>query len=136
STPENEEILENVGVPREAGENIISVVRNNFISAETKRTAIRNFITRYDTLSESRYLLSPFQLKEAIGKIPFGERFVGLYHFHNGIDQPPSTGDIEQSLRKRQLVMTFSEAGWRLYDVVKGDLKQIDVTVDKGRQAG
>jgi hypothetical protein len=27
--------------------------------------------------------------------------------------------------------MTFSEAGWRLYDVVKGDLKQIDIAVDK-----
>ncbi|MGH7830664.1 MAG: hypothetical protein ACREP8_10850, partial [Candidatus Binatia bacterium] len=39
STPENEEILEKVGVPREAGEKIISIVQNNFISAETKRTA-------------------------------------------------------------------------------------------------
>jgi hypothetical protein len=27
--------------------------------------------------------------------------------------------------------MTFSEAGWRFYDVVKGDLKQIDIEVEK-----
>jgi hypothetical protein len=131
SRQENQEILEKVGVRQGTPEKIISLINNGLISTDDKKKIIRNFLGMYDALSYSRYLLSPFKLKEEIGKIPFGERFIGLYHFHNGINQPPSAGDIEESLRKRQLVMTFSEAGWRFYDVVKGDLRQIDIEVEK-----
>ncbi len=128
---ENQEIFEKVGVPLKWVETLSTVLDSRRMTDSVKQSLIDNFIETFEALSESRYLLSPYQFKEALGKVPLGERFVGLYHFHNGMNEPPSAIDIEQSLRKRQIVMTFSEKGWTLYDVDKQDLRRIDIDVDK-----
>lgn len=131
SSKEDQEILEKVGLEKAWIENVISIMNKESLSESVKGTLIGNFIDLYGALSESRYLLSPYQFKEALGKVPFGERFVGLYHFHNGMNEPPSHIDVEQSLRKRQIVMTFSPDGWTLYDVAKQNQQKIDIAIDK-----
>lgn len=128
---ESQEVFEKVGVQLKWRTDLISVMKSKRMTDSVKRTLIDNFIETFEALSESRYLLSPYQFKEALGKIPFGERVVGLYHFHNGFNEPPSPIDIEQSLRKRQIVMTLNKQGWTLYDVAKQDLRRIDIDVDK-----
>lgn len=130
SSKEDREILEKVGLENAWVENVVSIMKNDRVSESVKGTLIKNFIEMYGMLSESRYLLSPYQFKEALGRVPFGERFIGLYHFHNGMSEPPSNIDIEQSLRKRQIVMTFSPGGWTLYDVAKQNLQRIDIEID------
>jgi hypothetical protein len=131
SDKEAEEIFEKVGVQQKWKTDLVAALKSERLTDSVKWILIDNFIDTFEALSESRYLLSPYQFKEALGKIPFGERVVGLYHFHNGFDEPPSPIDVEQSLRKRQIVMTLNKEGWTLYDVVKEDLRRIDIDVDK-----
>lgn len=128
---EAEEVFEKVGVQPKWRTELASALKRERMTDSVKQTLIDNFVNTFEALSESRYLLSPYQFKEALGRVPFGERFVGLYHFHNGLEEPPSPIDIEQSRRKRQIVMTLSKEGWTLYDVAKEDLKRIDIDVDK-----
>jgi len=128
---EAEEVFEKVGAVKKWRTDLVSALESQRLADSVKRTLIDNFIDTFEALSESRYLLSPYQYKEALGRIPLGERVVGLYHFHNGFNEPPSSIDIEQSLRKRQIVMTLNQKGWTLYDVAKEDLRRIDIAVDK-----
>jgi hypothetical protein len=46
------------------------------------------------------------------------------------MNEPPSDIDVEQSLRKRQIVMTFSKKGWTLYDVAKENIQKLDIEID------
>lgn len=131
SAKENHEIFEKVGLQQRWVTDLTALLRSDRVADQMKETLIDNFIETFEALSESRYLLSPYQFKEALGKIPFSDRFVGLYHFHNGFNEPPSAIDVEQSLRKRQVVMTLSQNGWILYDVSKQELKRIDIEIDK-----
>ncbi|GEM_PF-1356232 len=128
---ENQEVFDKVGVQQKWLENLVSALKSDRLTDSVKQTLIDNFMVSFEAFSESRFLLSPYQFKEALGKVPMGERFVGLYHFHNGFHEPPSAIDIEQSLRKRQIVMTLSERGWTLYDVDKENLHKVDIDVDK-----
>lgn len=128
---EAQEVFEKVGVQQKWRSDLVSALGSERLTDPVKQILIDNFIDTFEALSESRYLLSPYQFKEALGRIPFGERIVGLYHFHNGFNEPPSSIDIEQSLRKRQIVMTLHQEGWTLYDVAKEDLRRIDIDVDK-----
>lgn len=131
SSKEEREILEKVGLDNAWLDNIISIMRSDRITSAVKERLVQSFLQMYGILSDSRYLLSPYQFKEALGRIPFGEQFVGLYHFHNGMNEPPSEIDVEQSLRKRQIVMTFSPKGWTLYDVAKQNMERVDIEIDK-----
>lgn len=131
TSEENQEILDGVGIRKEWIENIVPLLPNRRITEDIRKKVLENFVEMYEVLSESRYLLSPYQLKKGLGKVPFEERFVGLYHFHNGLNQPPSPVDSQQSLRKRQIVMTFSEEGLTLYDVVKRTPSKIEIKIDK-----
>jgi hypothetical protein len=130
SSKEDREILEKVGLDTAWLENIISIMKSDRITSPVKERLIQSFLQMYEILSDSRYLLSPYQFKEALGRVPFGERFIGLYHFHNGLNEPPSEVDIEQSLRKRQIVMTLSQKGWTLYDVEKQKMEQVDLDIE------
>lgn len=130
TSEEGREVFDKVGIEKKIMEETISLLKNDRLPDPVKKTIVDNFVELYDTLSESRYLLSPLQFKEGIGRISFGERYVGTYHFHNGIEEPPSEIDVEQSLRKRQIVMTLTAEGWALYDVAKRDLKRINIGVD------
>lgn len=127
---EGREVFEKVGVEKRMIEEMSSLLKNDRLSRRVGDGMIRNFVEMYDTLSDSHYLLSPLQFKEALGEIPFTERYVGLYHFHNGMEEPPSEIDVGQSLRRRQIVMTFSPDGWELYDIVKGEIKKTNIEVD------
>lgn len=125
------EIFEKVGIDRSSVQNTLALIKNEKLPENIRRTLVENFVEMYDALSESRYLLSPYQYKEAIAKIGLGERLIGLYHFHNGMEEPPSSVDVEQSIRKRQIVLTLSQEGWILYDVVREQVRPIHLKVDK-----
>ncbi len=127
----NQQTLEGVGMQKMWVDQIISLIKNERINGHTQRLLLQNFVDMFEALSDSRYLLSPYQLKAGLGKIPFNQRYVGLFHFHNGLNEPPSPVDTQQSTRKRQIVMTFSEEGWVLYDVAKRKLSKIDIKIDK-----
>ncbi|MBI3805251.1 MAG: hypothetical protein HY282_15985 [Nitrospirae bacterium] len=131
SLSSNQDIFEKVGLQQRWVTDLTRLLRNDRLADKVKMTLVDNFIETFEALSESRFLLSPYQFKEALGKVPFGEHFVALFHFHNGVNEPPSSIDIEQSLRKRQVVMTLSRQGLVLYDVVKQDLQRIDIDIDK-----
>ena len=130
SSKEDREILEKVGLDNAWLKSIISAMKNERIADPVKAQLVQSFVEMYGILSDSRYLLSPYQFKEALGRLPSGERFIGLYHFHNGMNEPPSDIDVEQSLRKRQIVMTFSQKGWTFYDVAKQNMRRIDIEID------
>ncbi|MFQ5587970.1 MAG: hypothetical protein ACE5F7_03940 [Nitrospiria bacterium] len=130
SSEESAEIFEGVGIHPEWVRSATRLIQNRRVSESVQRTTIENFIDMYEALSESRYILSPYQFKAGIGKIPFEEQFVGIFHFHNGLNEPPSDTDIQQSLRNRQLVFTFSESGWTLYDVDKQNMRKVDINID------
>ena len=127
---ENDGIMDGVGFQAEWIESTSSLIQSSRISDALRGTAVQNFIEMYEALSESRYILSPYQFKEGLGRIPLNERFVGIVHFHNGFNEAPSATDIQQSLRNRQIVFTLSESGWILYDVHKQDLAKIDIGID------
>lgn len=126
----SEEILDGVGIRRAWVESTTSLIQSDRISEPLRRTTMQNFLEMYESLSESRYILSPYQFKAGLGRIPLDERFVGIFHFHNGLSEPPSAVDIQQSQRNRQLVFTFSESGWTLYDVNKEVLAMVDIKID------
>lgn len=127
---DSEELLNGVGIQANWVESTSGLVQSTRITDSTREIAIKNFIEMYEALSESRYILSPYQFKEALGKIPFEERFIGIFHFHNGINEPPSATDIQQSQRNRQIVLTFSDSGWTFYDVHKQELSKVDINID------
>jgi len=124
------EILDGVGVRDPWIESTVSLIQSDRITEPVRQTAMQNFVEIYEALSESRYILSPYQFKAGLGKIPLDEHFVGIFHFHNGLNEPPSTVDIQQSLRNRQIVFTFSESGWTLYDIHKQDMRLVDIKID------
>ncbi len=124
------EIFEGVGIHPQWVKSTSNLINNNRISEKVRQTTIKNFIEMYEALSESRYILSPYQFKAGIGKMPLEERFVGIFHFHNGMNEAPSATDIQQSLRNRQIVFTFSNSGWTLYDIDKQNLEKIDINID------
>ncbi|MFQ5596422.1 MAG: hypothetical protein ACE5GK_00065 [Nitrospiria bacterium] len=131
SPEKNQELLDGVGIQTQWAEKIISVNNNERVPEDAKKRVLENFVEMFRALSESRYLLSPYQLKHGLGKIPFNERVVGLFHFHNGLNEAPSMVDMHQSMLKRQIVMTFSEEGWTLYDLVKRKTSKIEFKIDK-----
>lgn len=127
---QNDGIMDGVGFQPEWIESTSSLIQSSRISDALRGTVMQNFIEMYEALSESRYILSPYQFKAGLGKIPLNERFVGIVHFHNGFNEAPSATDIQQSLRNRQIVFTLSESGWILYDVHKQDLAKVDIRID------
>jgi len=126
-----QEILETVGIEKRWSQDTLFLMENMNIPETSRRMAVENFIDMFEALSESRYLLSPYQLKNALGKLPLSERFLGLFHFHNGLNEPPSTVDSQQSMLKRQVVLTVSNEGWTLYDLVKRSASKVDIEIDK-----
>lgn len=124
------EILDGVGIREPWIESTRTLIQSDRISEPLRQTMMQNFLEMYEALSESRYILSPYQFKAGLGRIPLDERFVGIFHFHNGLNEPPSAVDIQQSQRNRQLVFTFSESGWTLYDVNQEVLAMVDIKID------
>lgn len=131
SSEDYQEILETVGIENRWSQDTLFLMDNQNIPENSRRMAVENFIDMFEALSESRYLLSPYQLKNALGRIPLQERFIGLFHFHNGMNEPPSSVDIQQSEQKRQMVLTVSNQGFTVYDLVKRRASKIDIEIDK-----
>ena len=117
---ESQQILRKVGID----ENLEKIFRKVLLSEKPsdyqKRDLIAGFIHNYDLHSESKYILSPFDLKAFLGSVSIEGKYVGLFHFHNNYMEPPSDVDIANSMKDRQLVFTLGDKGIILYDLVKG----------------
>jgi hypothetical protein len=72
-----------------------------------------------EVVSESRYVLLPMVFKATLGRLPEW-RLVGMYHFHNEVDVPPSLADVAASADMRQLVFVLEPDGFNLYDLYQG----------------
>ncbi len=133
-TEKHKQTLEGVGMQKRWIDQTVSLIKNERITGHRQRLLLQNFVEMFEALSDSRYLLSPYQLKAGLGKIPFNQHYVGLFHFHNGLNESPSPVDVQQSMRKRQIVMTFSKEGWTLYDVAKRTPSKIDIKVSNANR--
>jgi len=78
------------------------------------------FLYSMEVASESRYVLLPMVFKATLGHMPEW-RLIGMYHFHNELDVPPSAADIDASTDMRQLVFVLAEDGFNLYDLYQGN---------------
>ncbi|MBI4716106.1 MAG: hypothetical protein HY760_09275, partial [Nitrospirae bacterium] len=112
-------------------ERLRDVLASPRIGEGKKRRLTEQFIATYDLYSESRYLLSPLALKSFLGSRVLEGEYVGIFHFHNDAE-PPSEPDVKASGRDRQIVVSLTDEGFILYDLVRGDEKAVRVSVSAG----
>lgn len=88
------------------------------VPAERER-AYSALLYSLEVASESRYVLLPMVFKATLGRLPEW-RLVGMYHFHNEVDVPPSLADVAASADMRQFVFVLARDGFNLYDLYQG----------------
>jgi hypothetical protein len=81
--------------------------------------AFSAFLYSLEVASESRYVILPMVFKATLGHLP-ERRLLGMYHFHNELDVPPSMADVAASEDMRQFVFVLAEDGFNLYDLYQG----------------
>jgi hypothetical protein len=89
------------------------------VPAERERV-FSAFLYSLEVVSESRYVLLPMVFKATLGRMPEWH-LVGMYHFHNEVDVPPSLADVAASQDMRQLVFVLAPDGFNLYDLYQGN---------------
>jgi hypothetical protein len=117
---ESMEIVARVELDEQLVEQLIDVLLSNKVSMEDKTMLIKGFVNRYDTHSELKYILSPYDFKSFLGSAELEGEYIGIFHFHNDYMAPPSEIDVANSFTDRQIVITLSDGGFMLYDIIKG----------------
>lgn len=125
SNKENSDFIKKFGLNNRWTDELVYLLSETKIKNNEKRMLINSFITTYDLISESNYILYPLDYKSFIGEININGSYLGFFHFHNGFNEPPSEVDIGRSFDERQIVFTLSEDGFIIYDIVKG-VQQIE----------
>jgi hypothetical protein len=128
---EHREFIQRVGISESLLKHLDSVLSSPKIRESQKKKLIDGFIDTFDLYSESRYILSPDDFKSYLGSHTFEGRYVGVFHFHNGLMEPPSEADVAGSFNDRQIVLTLTDQGFLLYDVVKGVEKTVEVRLER-----
>ncbi|MBI5198228.1 MAG: hypothetical protein HZA19_06440 [Nitrospirae bacterium] len=126
---DHQNFLKMMQIPETLVERLISVLASEKISDRNKESLRDGFIQTYRLYSESRYMLSPYDLKAFLGSGKMEGEYLGIFHFHNDLENPPSEADLMQSYRDRQIVITFERQGIRFYDVFKGVERPTSVPV-------
>jgi len=101
--------------------NMLKVLSSDTLDKTHKKRLISSFIDTYDMYSESRYILSPYDFKTFLGSTEIEGRYVGIFHLHNTLNDPPSDIDVASSYNDRQIVITFTEGGFMVYDIAITD---------------
>ncbi len=117
---ENREILAKVEIDGDIITGLVDDLSSSKISDSSKKHLIQDFIRRYEAHSQLKYVLSPFDFKSFLGSARMEGEYVGIFHFHNYYMEPPSEIDVANSYNDRQIVLTLSDRGIALYDVIKG----------------
>lgn len=107
--------------------NMLKVLSSDTLDKTHKKRLISSFIDTYDMYSESRYILSPYDFKSFLGSTEIEGRYLGIFHLHNTLNDPPSDMDVASSYNDRQIVITFTEGGFMVYDIAKGKQNSIEV---------
>jgi hypothetical protein len=95
---------------------ILKVVDDPKVPVNVRERAFSSFLYSLEVTSESRFMLLPMAFKADLGRLP-GWHYLGLYHFHNELDSPPSDADVASSDQVRQFVITLAPDGFDLYDI-------------------
>lgn len=117
---ENREILAKVEIDEEIITGLVDDLSSGKISDSSKKHLIQDFIRTYEAHSQLKYVLSPFDFKSFLGSAGMEGEYIGIFHFHNDYMEPPSEIDVANSYNDRQIVLTLSDHGIALYDVIKG----------------
>ena len=117
---ESREIVARVEIDEHLVDQLIDVLLSNKVSMKDKTMLIEGFVKRYDTHSELKYVLSPYDFKSFLGSAELEGEYIGIFHFHNNYMEPPSEIDVANSFTDRQIVITPSDGGFMLYDIIKG----------------
>ena len=128
---EHREFIQRVGISESLLKHLDSVLSSPKIRESMKKKLIDGFIDTFDLYSESRYILSPYDFKSFLGSHAMEGRYVGVFHLHNGLMEPPSEADVAGSFGDRQIVLTLTEHGFLLYDLVKGTEKMVEVHLER-----
>lgn len=107
--------------------NMLKILASDGLDEVHKERVIKSFIDAYDMYSESRYILSPYDFKSFLGSTDIKGQYLGIFHFHNTLYDPPSEVDVSSSHNDRQIVITFAEQGFIVYDILKGKQNSIEV---------
>jgi hypothetical protein len=99
---------------------IAALLSDPKVRASERERAYDAFLYSLEVASESRYVLLPMVFKATLGRMPEW-RFIGMYHFHNELDVPPSPADVDASADMRQLVFVLAADGFNLYDLYQGN---------------
>jgi hypothetical protein len=117
--PANRPLLTALAGGRGTADRIIGLMRDPQVADDAKGRAFGSFLYALEVTSEARYMLLPMELKAFLGHQPEW-RYLGMYHFHNELDSPPSDADVAASSDVRQLVITLAPDGFDLYDLYQG----------------
>jgi hypothetical protein len=111
---------------------VLRLMHDPNVTAEARERTFSSFLYALQVTSEARYMLLPMELKAYLGHLPEW-RYLGMYHFHNELDSPPSDADIAASQDVRQLVITLAPDGFDLYDLYQGraTVSHHSVTLDE-----
>lgn len=129
--PENRPIVEALTGGPDPVKRVARVVNDPDLAPESRARTFDSFLYALEITSESRYVVLPMSFRATLGRLP-GWRYLGLYHFHNELDSPPSDADIAASQDVRQLVFCLAPDGFDLYDIYRGraTVSHHTVTVD------
>jgi len=116
---------------------ILRLQQDPQVAPEARERAFSSFLYALQVTSEARYMLLPMELKAFLGH-QAEWRYLGMYHFHNELESPPSDADLAASDDVRQLVITLAPDGFDLYDLYRGraTVSHHPVTPDDGRGRG
>ncbi len=98
---------------------VADLLARDDVDEPTKVKLYRSISHTLRTISEARYLLQPDHFKSYLGHSDTW-RYVGMFHFHNRLEAPPSEADVEASYRVRQLIFALARDGFDLYDISNG----------------
>jgi hypothetical protein len=131
--PENRPIVDALAGGAKPVERIARIVDDPKLAQDQRDRAFSSFLYSLEVASESRYVVLPMTFRATLGRIP-GWGYLGMYHFHNELDSPPSDADIAASEDVRQLVFTLAPDGFDLYDIYRGraTVSHHQVTPDPG----
>lgn len=117
--PANRSVVEALAGSMAPVERIRRLIEDPDIAPPERARAFSAFLYSLEVTSESRYTVRPMVFKATLGHLE-DWRLLGMYHFHNEVDLPPSDADMAASADMRQFVFVLAKDGFNLYDLQAG----------------
>ena len=117
--PANRELVTILAGSQSLYRRVALILADTRYTEEVKQRTFASIMGALEVASEARYVVLPIEFKANLGHMD-GWRYVGVYHFHNELESPPSQADIMSSYDVRQLVFCLAKDGFDLYDIEDG----------------